>query len=381
MQSGELPIPHVGARQRIQISLPGHIFSYQSPDEVFLTISFRLRSASSWADASHEVAWWQRKLSPSQPASIKQPTLPSRDELRVRDFQNAVQVTGSNWELQFDRVRGYITNWTSSGLTLLEPDGKTKAAIIPSFWRAPTDNDVPGTLPYWRRFGLDAITSQLRSFSVRRDDETDSVEVKTQTRLSPPILAWAYNVETTYTVFSTGSLAIRVHLRPTGSHPDTVPRVGLDVRLPQTIDQAAWLGPGPGESYPDKCSSQKVGIWSMSVEELATQYEHPQENGNRVDTRWVKMANLQGAGIQVTREVIGDAPERTFQWSAGRYTAAALEAAKHPCDLIEEDATLLRLNAEGAGVGSAACGPGVAEEFEVKCCETEFSFLLEKVAV
>ncbi|TVY89080.1 Beta-galactosidase [Lachnellula willkommii] len=320
----------------------------------------------------------------SQPASIKQPALPPCDDLHVRNVQNAVHVTGSNWELQFDRVRGYITNWTSSGLTLLEPDAKTKAAIIPSFWRAPTDNDIPGTLPYWRRFGLDAMTSQLRSFSVRRDDEA-CVEVKTHTRLSPPILAWAYNIETTYTVSSTGSLAIRLHLRPTGSHPTTVPRVGLDVRLPRPLDQATWFGPGPGESYPDKRSSQKVGIWSMDVEALETAYEHPQENGNRVDTRWVTIADLQGAGLRVTREVehahIAPDIERTFQWSAGRYTAAALEAAKHPCDLVAQDATLLELNAEGAGVGSAACGPGVAEEFQVKCCEMEFGFLLEKVGV
>ena len=110
LDSGELPIPRVGAGQRIQMSLPDHIFSYQSPDEVFLTISFRLRSATPWADASHEVAWWQRKLSPSQPASIKQPALLPCDELRVRNSQAAVQVTGSNWALQFDRVRGYITN-------------------------------------------------------------------------------------------------------------------------------------------------------------------------------------------------------------------------------------------------------------------------------
>jgi beta-galactosidase len=122
----------------------------------------------------------------------------------------------------------------------------------------------------------------------------------------------------------------------------------------------------------------------MNVEELQTKYEHPQENGNRMDTRWAKIVNLQGAGIKITGEVIKNedkAPERTFQWSAGRYTAVTLEAAKHPCDLIEEDATLLKVNAEGAGLGSAACGPGMAEEFEVKCSEREFCCLLEKVDV
>jgi len=93
--------------------------------------------------------------------------------------------------------------------------------------------------------------------------------------------------------------------------------------------------------------------------------------------------NLQGAGLRATGEVTRDgkaaAPDKTFQWAAGRHTAAALEAAKHPCDLVEEDATLLRLDAEGAGLGSATCGPGPAEEFEVGCRETGFRFLLERV--
>jgi len=149
----ELPIPPVRAGQRAKLPLPDHILSHQSLDEVFLTISFRLRSATPWADASHEIAWWQQKLSLSQTAPATQSTLQPCNKLHVNDSKTAVQVAGSDWALQFDRVRGYITNWTSSGLTLLERDGKTGAAIIPSFWRALTDNDVPITLPYWRRFG------------------------------------------------------------------------------------------------------------------------------------------------------------------------------------------------------------------------------------
>ncbi|MCV5153381.1 beta-galactosidase small subunit, partial [Escherichia coli] len=49
----------------------------------------------------------------------------------------------------------------------------------------------------------------------------------------------------------------------------------------------------------------------------------------------------------------------------------------HPCDLVEEDATLLRLDAKVAGVGTAACGPGVREDLLVKVEEMKFSFVLE----
>lgn len=55
----------------------------------------------------------------------------------------------------------------------------------------------------------------------------------------------------------------------------------------------------------------------------------------------------------------------TFQWAASRYSAATLQKARHPRDLIQEKEILWRLDVEAAGVGSAACGPGVKEEFQV----------------
>ncbi|KAF4958400.1 hypothetical protein FSARC_11034, partial [Fusarium sarcochroum] len=54
-----------------------------------------------------------------------------------------------------------------------------------------------------------------------------------------------------------------------------------------------------------------------------------------------------------------------------------IQAAKHPCDLVEEDAITLRLDAEISGVGTGACGPGVAERHTVKLREVAFSFKLE----
>ena len=87
-------------------------------------------------------------------------------------------------------------------------------------------------------------------------------------------------------------------------------------------------------------------------------------------------------GIKVTGGTIKEeADATTFQWGASRHHAAKLEAARHPCDLVEEDATLLKLNAEVAGVGSAACGPDVSEEFQVKCRDIEFGFLLQPIGL
>lgn len=346
-----------------------------------LTITFCLKSATIWADTSHEIAWWQHKLPSKTSLSTMKLSAGGSHKLRVQNLKSTVQISGSSWSLTFDRSRGYLTNWLSAGVALLEPDSLSGAAIIPSFWRAPTDNDVPISLPEWRRFGVDDMTSQLRSWEVLPTNSEGVIEVITRTYLSPPILAWGFHAETTYSIYPNGSYAIKVKLQPTGPHPKTLPRIGLDVNLPKAFEEVAWFGPGSGESYPDKRRSQKLGIWSKTIPELQTRYEVPQENGNRMDTRWLTIQS-HSRGIKVTGGIAEEGTDvATFQWGASRHRAANLEAARHPCDLVEEDATLLKLNAEVAGVGSAACGPGVSKEFEVECRDIEFRFLLQPVGL
>lgn len=292
-------------------------------------------------------------------------------------------ITGHNFSVNFDNTQGHITSWIAGGASLLESNPSTGAAIIPSFWRPPTDNDSPISLPYWKRFGVHAITSQLRSFDVTMT--ADKVSITTKTFLSPPILSWGYHAHTVYQINTAGIIRIRMILKPQSSDhvntlPAHIPRVGLDLRLPRRFDAVKWFGLGPGESYPDKRAAQRVGIWSVDhIADLQTPYEVPQENGNRMGTMWLTIREPQGAGLRVVtgrREDWSDNCERDFSFVATRHSPRNLEEAKHPCDLVEDDATLVRLDAKVAGVGTAACGPGVREDLLVKVEEMKFSFEL-----
>lgn len=383
LDSGELDIPSIAAGKQVRLPLPDRIFLHHSHNELILTISFRLKAASLWADASHEVAWSQQRLPQQQ--IIPAPTVlrpQAAFGLRVHSSKSLYSIRAAEFSLTFDRSTGSLTDWTVGAHRLLEPDPITNAALCPSFWRAPTDNDRPYMYDYWQRFGLDAMTSQLRSFSIREDATSGTVVLQSHTYLSPPILAWGFHAYTSYTITAQGALAVKISLKPTGFHPTTVPRIGLDVRVDNRLDRASWLGLGPGESYPDKRSSPRVGNWARDVAALHTPYEVPQENGNRMDTRWVKLVDPSDAGIRVCRTPViatSELEPPTFSWAAGRHTPKSLEMARHPCDLVQENAVLWRVDADVAGLGTAACGPGVREQFEVKCQETEFEFLFETV--
>ncbi|KAH8169851.1 glycosyl hydrolases family 2, TIM barrel domain-containing protein [Sarocladium implicatum] len=378
LESGELKIPSVGPWQTVELPLPVALDGFKErEEEVFLNISFTLRDDASWATAAHEVAWFQHQVSAQQTrrsATLSEVSQRSSGEISVNSSRTSVSLTGESWSITFDRVRGYITKWSGSQGDLLESDPKTRAAIFPCFWRAPTDNDKDGAVKVWKDYGVHRMTSQLRSFEILPSAETGRVTIRTQAWLAPPVLGWGYDVQTEYCVSRSGSLSIKVQMKPKGSTPTDIPRLGLNLRLPKHLDQASWFGRGPGESYPDKFTSQRIGVWSSSVDNLETPYDVPQENGNRMDTRWVRLERPDGSGIRASRQ-----DENVFNWTGTRLSAETIENAKHPCDLVREEATLLNLSPLVAGVGSATCGPGVREDLKVKVEPVTFEFLLEMV--
>ncbi|KAH6975366.1 glycosyl hydrolases family 2, TIM barrel domain-containing protein [Ilyonectria sp. MPI-CAGE-AT-0026] len=381
LTAGTLDLPAVKAGEKGTIAIPADVLNYKSDGEVHLTVSLTLNHQTSWAEIGHEVAWSQHRLQSAKAASTALPILhkPS-SKLQVVTKGASVVVAGDEFVFTFDRARGALKSWTANGRALLDADPKSGVAIAPAFWRPGTDNDVPQSLPYWRRFGVDDLTSQLRSWDIDTSSP-DKTVLKAHTFITPPVLGWGWDCEIEYTVTAVGALVVNAsRLTPTGSFPSHVPRIGLNVHASKALDQVRWLGLGPGESYPDKKSSQRVGVWEVgSVSELQVPYDVPQENGNRLETRWVSLTDprSEGTGIRVSRLDGGDDAE--FSFVASRNSVDNVQAAEHPPDLVEGDATYLRVDAKVAGVGTAACGPGVREDLLVKTEETGFKFKIEHI--
>lgn len=375
LASGGLEIPSIKAGQKGSVDLKPVLSKFKSAEDVFITVSLASRIATPGVPAGHEIAWTQWQVAEAATSASTSPALNKLSSpVKVTTTGAKLTVSGPHYDFTFDRARGVPTAWAVNGVSLLEADAITGAAIIPSFWRPATDNDVPGSLPYWERFGVDVLESQLRSFAVDTSDPNQAV-IKAHTFLTPPVLAWGFNAEIVYTVSSTGSLKIDVSLKPDGAIPKHVPRAGLNLRLSKKLDKVAWYGLGPGESYPDKKTSQKQGVWAVeSVRDLQTGYEVPQENGNRMETSWVRVSDAHGAGVKAK----GSSP---FNWVATNHSIETVHAARHPPDLVEEDATLLRLDHKVAGVGTAACGPGVREDLLVHVQEMKFGFVLDSVGL
>lgn len=375
-------IPDIKPGTAGTIALPDFALRYRSytAAECWVTASFTLKERCAWAEAGHEVAWAQHHLNKKAfkplPRSLD---LDAGAKLDVTTSRQYTTITGHDFSISFDRVHTYISSWISKGSNLLHASKFPAMPFQLGFWRPPTDNDARGQTQTWKQWGLDTLTTQRRSFDVVRASNAH-VELKAVTYISPPILAWGLQVETTYRIFADGTASIKAHITPHGASPANLPRAGWDVQLSKKHDHAIYFGLGPGESYHDKKSAQKVGVYHASIDDLHTPYEVPQENGNRMETRWIKIIDGRGAGFKATMAG-GKRSPGLFHFAFSKYSAAELERARHGPELIEGDAHYLRLDVDVSGVGTAACGPGIKDEDYVKCEDMEFEMYLEPISV
>ncbi|KAL4914361.1 glycosyl hydrolases family 2, TIM barrel domain-containing protein [Aspergillus aurantiobrunneus] len=373
--AGTLDLPDIRPGETGQLFWP-HGLQYKKAvyPEVWLTITFTTKLASAWSEAGYEIAWFQHRLGLYMPLSRVSPA--ANFPIQTHSTKSHHVVTGANFTVSFSRTSGSLTSWRIHDQELLS--NSTSTGLTPGFWRPPTDNDIPCDLGKWRRYGLDKLTSRLNQLDISQTSES-TIEIHTDTFISPPILAWGFETKTTYRITGDGAMTVHARVNPTGTKPADLPRIGFDLYLADRLDNASWFGLGPGEAYADKKRSQKVGIYSASTAELHTPYEVPQEGGNRMETRWLRLGDGRGWGVRMVRKSVGlDVDDETlFQWVATRYSPEAVEKATHANELVPEEKVRVRLDVASCGVGTGACGPRTLEKYRVPCEEREFGFRIE----
>ena len=152
-----------------------------------------------------------------------------------------------------------------------------------------------------------------------------------------------------------------------------LPRIGVNLRLPQSMDKVKWFGKGPYENYRDRNIGSMVGVFESTVDDLFEPYIVPQENGNRSETRWVEITDGE-KGFMVT----GD---EFFEFSANKYDIVDIENADHLFQLQKKPYINLYIDQIQAGLGSASCGPDTLYKYRVKSEPHSWSFTIHPISV
>ena len=134
--------------------------------------------------------------------------------------------------------------------------------------------------------------------------------------------------------------------------PAMLPKTGLKISLPAGFDRVEWYGRGPFETYPDRKTGAKTGIWQSTVDEEYVPYLIPQDHGNKTDVRWLSIRNGNGYGIRI--EAGKDEPAGWLNFSLHRHDTDNLTRAVYPFQLLKSGNLTLNVDYEVTGVGETA---------------------------
>jgi hypothetical protein len=422
IEEGDLPRLETAAGGTAEVTVPYTLGVWAHCHAPLLNIAFTLAKDTLWAKRGHEVAWAQFELPEQQGLGAggwglgngagARAVAPSASPVRVVESDAFLTVSGEEFVVVFDRLRGVMSSWRWHGTELLTAGPRLNV------WRAPTDNDVH-IAREWRRAGLNRLQHRVSRFDIRgphppcplpANGEGEAlrsakaapfVQVEIGAVLAPYSLGPAFDCTYRYTIYGSGEIVIATSVTPRRELPP-LPRIGLQMRMPGAFDRFAWYGRGPHESYADRKESARVGVYRGTVQEQYVPYIFPQENGNKSDVRWAAVTDIRGMGllaVSVPRAEAGTAgfslPSRgcaqaealltaggqacATRWlnvSVHHYTTEDFTNARHTYELVRRDETILNLDYAQAPLGSASCGPGPLEKYLLKAEPTEFSVRL-----
>ncbi len=311
--------------------------------ETLLNVYYELKEAEPLLGESHILAHQQFELSPyDYEAAIPEGT---EDVFRT--------------EMDFDEKTGFLSRLVLNGRNVLAEGG----SLLPNFWRAVTDNDMGAglhlKLAVWRNPVMNLVS--LEKEGDRRTVATyDMPEAKAVLTM-------------TYDVLEGGVVEVTEAMKTTeGADTPRMFRYGMVMQLPRDSVTSVFYGRGPAENYSDRCSSQNLGIYTLTTDDQFFKYVRPQETGTHTGVRWWQQGSVRVASTD------------SFSASALSYDLAEMDEGdgktqRHPEQLEKSAFTNLFIDQVMAGAGGINSWDGDAEAlppYRVEYADRTFTFYI-----
>ncbi len=367
IQTGSVPSMTLAAHKTGDLKIPFTMpANPKRGAEYLLNVTFMLACDTSWAHGGHEVAWEQFilpvKAVPAAPAVIT-----GCSPVDVEEDKQSIYISAANGLFaEISKETGTIVSLDRNGIVLME-----RGPLL-NLWRATTDNDRHHFAGNWEAWGFRYLQHRIESVKYTRKQGAVIVKVKSYSAGANNL--YGFDVDYTYTFQPDGSFRLDVEGTPRNLPEDVnLPRFGVEMFLPHSMNGVQWYGLGPGESYLDTKTAQRIGYFKAGVDALMTNYTRPQENGNRSEVRRAAFHDIRMAGLIAI-------PDTPINFSAHRYTPEAFTVAAHPYELEECEAICVHFDALMAGIGSGSCGPRTAEKYQIKPGKVKFGIRFRTAA-
>lgn len=345
--AGEFEL-HIKAQDSQVVTLLENYPDQKIGRDYYLNIEVVLNKDKPWATQGFVVATQQFEL--ASVTELKMCTTEQSNAPNLVENENSLLITGNDFSLQLNKHQGVINYWSVFGESKLLQGPKD------NFFRAPLDNDI-GTseadcvdpnawVTRWEMAGLNNLVCRCLKIEAVTLAHCVLIDVNFGHYVENKLVItshWQYRIN------GEGQVSIDVNIDVAKSLPP-LPRIGLEMILPDTNDSVSWFGRGPHENYPDRVLSAHIGRHSCSIEAMHTPYIFPTESGLRCDVKEANIGELMATG--------------DFHFSLSRYNQVNVTQAKHTNDLINDHMLYARFDAFHMGVGGDdSWSPSVHQEF------------------
>jgi beta-galactosidase len=261
-----------------KVQLPGR--------EYFLNVRYSLKEAEPFLEKGYEVAYEQFAYSP---LVLKPMVAPAKSTLQINRTGDQYRINGRDFSIGFDLAKGEMVDYFINGRQLI-----TKGPQ-PSFWRAPTDNDIGAGYNKSMRMWRNAYEDGKLLFADVGQQPDGSIAVL----FKKSLVEGDAEVEQIFKIFGDGSVKVDNRFKSLKGKHTMLMRMGNDLQLNKDYDQIEWYGRGPWENYWDRKSASLIARYSQQLKEQYFPYARPQESGNKTDVRWLTMSDKKGAGLKI----------------------------------------------------------------------------------
>ena len=252
--------------------------------EFILEVNLIQNKETEMLPKGHEIAWKQFVLQKKNRIE----NIATKKSLKIAE-STVFEIYDEKTVLHLDKKTGEILNWTFKHQEL------TNKAIKPNFWRPPTDNDLGNGMDKWAKIWQDASYNYSSKLIKKPTKTKKGITYRVAYKL-PNNEA---KVEVKFTLTTTGNLQVDYSFQQNQKGFPNIPRIGMYLTLNKDFEDVSWYGKGPEESYWDRKTGQKIGLYSGKVKEQFHSYARPQETGNKTEIRWMQVSS-KNTNLKVT---------------------------------------------------------------------------------
>lgn len=304
----------------------------QADADIFLNVSYVLKTADGVLPAGTEVAYDQISLKEKAgaafaagSAAVDGGAVTKSETTASYVFSGSFAFAGTagervaDWSASFDKVTGFLTDYTVNGVKMLsEP-------LTPEFARAPIENDMgAGQIrEMYKTWRYPSFRLKAGSLKVEAAEDSQCGTI-VLTAEYEPIAGGAAIVEMSYEIFPDGSVNGTERMKDAGNlaKVPALMRFGMKLAMPGRFSTVDFYGNGPWENYSDRNTAAVVGHYIQSVnDQYHYGYVRTQESGTKTGLRYFRLLDSNGTGLEVTADE--------------RFSASALPFSMRDLDCLE----------------------------------------------